>query len=300
MLLWPASLCDWIADETDRYAYEKGIANWRNTSTAEILTFLGITILMVSKDCPTSSSTGVEMLWLVSRLIFWALWRNLHVIGGKRPAKEGVSNKIKPILDTLSRTFLECYSPAQELSVDESMIKYKGHVGGKVYMPRKPVKQGFKVWCCSCSCCGYLCTFQIYHGAPTNPVTGEKTQEKGLAKRVVGDLVAPFTGVNHVVYCDNFYSSGPLVEMLAGEQIFFAGTIKKCAKGSPASLKNAKPPRGTYLSETVEGTNYFVFHDRREVCFVSNVFPERMDTPVARLQPEGVLTVCAPNSSCLQ
>ena len=60
------------------------------------------------------------------------------------------------------------------------------------------MKQGFKVWCCSCSCCGYLCTFQIYHGAPTNPVTGEKSQENGLAKRVVGDLVAPFTGVNHL------------------------------------------------------------------------------------------------------
>ena len=90
-----------------------------------------------------------------------------NIIESKRPAKEGVSNKLKPVLDTLSRTFLECYSPAQELSVDESMIRYKGHVGGKVCMPRKPVKQGFKVLCCSCSCCGYLCTFQIYHGAPT-------------------------------------------------------------------------------------------------------------------------------------
>ena len=68
----------------------------------------------------------------MSRLRFWALWRNLHVIGGKRPTKKSVSNKIKTVLNTLSRTFLECYSPAQELSVDESMIKYNGHVGGKV------------------------------------------------------------------------------------------------------------------------------------------------------------------------
>ena len=68
-------------------------------------------------------------------------------------------------------------------------------------------------------------------------------------------------------------------------------------------LKNAKPPKGSYLSETVEGKSYFVFHDRREVCFVTNVFPERMDTPVARLQPEGVYTevsVCASTSSSLQ
>ena len=54
----------------------------------------------------------------MSRLRFWALWHNLRVIGGKRPAKEDVSNKIKPVLDTLSRTFLERYNPVLELSMD--------------------------------------------------------------------------------------------------------------------------------------------------------------------------------------
>ena len=49
----------------------------------------------------------------------------------------------------LSRTFLSNYSPSQELSVDEAMIKYKGHIRGKVCMPNKPIKAGFKVWCCS-------------------------------------------------------------------------------------------------------------------------------------------------------
>ena len=101
--------------------------------------------------------------------------------------------------------------------------------------------------------------------------------------------MAPFAGLNHVVYCDNFYSSAPLVDMLAKDQIFLAGTIKKCAKGFPVSLRKAKPPKGTYLSETVGNNCYFVFHDRREVCFVTNVFPESMESSVARLQPGGVL-----------
>ena len=39
------------------------------------------------------------------------------------------------------------------------------------------------------------------------------------------DLVAPFAGLNHVLYCDNFYSSGPLADELAKEQIFIVGTI---------------------------------------------------------------------------
>ena len=118
-------------------------------------------------------------------------------MGAQTDDKKGVSNKIIPVLNTLSRTLLEC--PAQELSVDESMIKYKWNVGGKVCMPKKPAKLGFKVWCCLCSCCNYLCTFQIYHGAPTNLVTGEKTPEKGQTKRVVGDLVAPSTGINDLL-----------------------------------------------------------------------------------------------------
>ena len=31
---------------------------------------------------------------------------------------------------------------------------------------------------------------------------------------MVKDLVQPFGGSNHVLYCENYYSSGPLVEEL--------------------------------------------------------------------------------------
>ena len=45
-------------------------------------------------------------------------------------------------------------------------------------MPRKPVKLEFKIWCCSCSCCGYLGTFQVYHGASRDLVTGRKVRKR--------------------------------------------------------------------------------------------------------------------------
>ena len=85
------------------------------------------------------------------------------------------------MLETLSHTFLACYSPGQELSVDEAMAK--GRVGGKVCMPKKPIKMGFKIWCCSCACCGSLCTFQLYNGKPTNPTTGKK--RKGMSGKLI-------------------------------------------------------------------------------------------------------------------
>ena len=165
------------------------MAKWRDVSTAEIWTFLGIVILMGIKRLPRISNywsrdgfigvPGMNQYMSVTR--FWAVWSNLHVVDNESiVASSGLSRKIQPVVDTLSSTFIKCYSPGQELSVDEAMVKYKGYVGGKVVMPKKPVKKGFKIWCCSCSCCGYLCTFQVYHGKPTDLLTGKKNSRKRL------------------------------------------------------------------------------------------------------------------------
>ena len=95
--------------------------------------------------------------------------------------------------------------------------------------------------------------------------------------------------MNHVVYCDNFYSSGPLVDRLAKDNIFFVGTIQQRAAGFPSSLKAIKPAKGKYEFEVVDDKTYFVFHDRKIVSFVTNDFPGRMESKVVRVQPDKVL-----------
>ena len=69
---------------------------------------------------------------------------------------------------------------------------------------------------------------------------------------------------------------------------FLTGTIKKRALGFPTSLKTVTPPKGSYISTSV-GVQYFVFNDHKEVCFVTNVFPESMNGKVYRLQHDGRL-----------
>ena len=120
----------------------------------------------------------------------------MHVVDNAQITSSGLTNKIKPVLDVLERTFFLNHCPGQELSVDEAMIKYKGHARGKVRMPKKPVKKIFKVWCCCCSCCGYLCTFQVYEGRPMDPGSGKSVTEKGMVSRVVKDSTLLFSGSN--------------------------------------------------------------------------------------------------------
>ena len=291
--LWPCSLCELIALETNRYAMQKGRSKWNNTTTAEIWKFLGISILMGIHRLPRINNywsrdkfLGLPVLRdYMSCSRFWSLWTNLHVVDNHSlPATRGLSRKVKPVLDTLGRTFLQCYNPSQQLAVDEGMVKYKGHVKGKVLMPKKPIKTGFKIWSCSCSCCGYLCTFQLYEGKP------DGKSEKGLVMRVVKDLLEPFAGFNHVLYCDNYYSSGPLLDSLAKNySIYVAATIKRNAKGFPESLKGLSVQKGEFVSRTVGDVCYTLFSDHKDVCFVTNAFPEHLESPVPRLQKDGVL-----------
>ena len=297
MLLWPESLVDELALETNRYARSRtSIKNWSDVDRDEIWTFLGVNILMAIHRLPTINCywSGNRFLGVpalqehMSRARFWKLWVNFHVVDNRTISPgDSVDCKIKPVLEVLGKTFVDNYSPSQELSVDEAMVKYKGHCRGKVRMPKKPIKLGFKIWCCSCSCCGYLCTFQVYDGMPTDKETGKKVPEKGMVKRVVLDLVSPYEGVNHVVYMDNFFTSGPLVEELAKKGIYVVGSIQQRAAGFPDSLKGVKLEKGSYVAEKVNDICYYVFSDRKVVSFVSNVFPEHMSNQVARVRLDG-------------
>ena len=53
--------------------------------------------------------------------------------------------------------------------------------------------------------------------------------------------------MNHVVYMDNFYTSGPLIVYLRKHDVFVVGTMKKSAAGFPSDLKGVVPHKGEYV-----------------------------------------------------
>ena len=156
----------------------------------------------------------------------------MHLVNDDDPMvdKSDRHYRVKPLVHSLQTEFLRNYNPTQEIVVDELMIKCKGRAKGRVVMPKKPVKRGFKMWSLSCSCCGYLCNFQLYAGKCT------AKPEKGLAKRVVLDLVEPFEGINHVLYLDNYFTSVDLTVALRKKHIYTVGTVKSDSVGLAACL----------------------------------------------------------------
>ncbi|XP_046678176.1 piggyBac transposable element-derived protein 4-like isoform X1 [Homalodisca vitripennis] len=128
--------------------------------------------------------------------------------------------KIRPLIDHLKTKYLVLFSPSRNLAVDESMVAFKGRTSLKQFMPKKPIKRGFKIWVCACSETGYVLTFQVYTGKKKDGSPEEK-----LGERVVLDLTTPYLGLGHCVYYDNFFSSVALTNKLLEEDTFSCATI---------------------------------------------------------------------------
>ena len=86
----------------------------------------------------------------------------------KQPARDSDTYdklyKIRPLLDKIVHSFKSAYIPRQNISVDESIIGFKGRLSWVQYMPKKPTKKGIKVWVAADSATGYVWNFHLYTG----------------------------------------------------------------------------------------------------------------------------------------
>uniref|UniRef100_A0AAV2KJ11 PiggyBac transposable element-derived protein domain-containing protein n=1 Tax=Knipowitschia caucasica TaxID=637954 RepID=A0AAV2KJ11_KNICA len=72
--------------------------------------------------------------------------------------------KMRWFLNYLTSRFQTLYEVNGTVSVDESMIKFKGHLSFRQYLPMKPTKWGIKVWVMAESSTGYVTNVEVYCG----------------------------------------------------------------------------------------------------------------------------------------
>ena len=125
-------------------------------------------------------------------------------------------------------------------TIDESMIKFKGRSSIKQYLPLKPIKRGYKVWCLCDPITAYLFNYQIYLGK-------EETSGKEipLGERVVFDLISGHNFQRKHLYFDNFCTSLRFLENLKLQNIKACGTIRPDRAGIPSDFaKKNRMQRG--------------------------------------------------------
>ncbi len=163
---------------------------------------------------------------IMSRDRFLQIFYNLHLTGGSlntdRDSKDySKIYKIQRFTEILRLNFQKNYLFGRYATIDESMIKFKGRSSLKQYLPLKPIKRGYKVWCLCDSITSYLFNHQIYVGKEET-----SAKEALLGERVVFDLISGQNFRGKHPYFDNFFTSFRLLQKLKLQDVKACGTIQ--------------------------------------------------------------------------
>ena len=178
----------------------------------ELFGFLGINFLMGYHKLPSwldywknDPDLGIPFVSeVMSRNRFGQILWNLHVNDNTQipPNNSDKLYKLRPLIDSLNGNYLKLYDASRYLSIDESMILFKGRDSIKQYNSKKPIKRGYKLWMMA-DTEGYMNKFEV---------VPDEFKSFGLGEQVVLNLVNHLHNKDHEVYIDNYFTSLPLLE----------------------------------------------------------------------------------------
>ena len=188
-LYFTDAVIDIIYKETNRYAQQYIAANgpnlrpksivhsWTPTDAKEIKAFLGLCILM-----GIISKPRISMYWstdsfyhtpvfsqVMPRLRFQLLQRFLHFQDNQDPTYNPNDPdrdrlfKVRTIVNMIRERFNSVYYPPENLTIDESLVLYKGRLLFKQYIKSKRSRFGIKMFELA-TASGILLDFIIYQG----------------------------------------------------------------------------------------------------------------------------------------
>ena len=147
-----SELCRTIATESIRYALQKGR---RFTCTdQEIEVFIGVTYfmglikLLSLRDYWRTDDLGVSFVRnAMPRDRYEEIRANLHFSNNMDPTRaDDKTGKIRSLIEHFNMVHQRNSISVSHQSIDEHMVKFKGHHSMKQYVKNKPIKWGFKFW----------------------------------------------------------------------------------------------------------------------------------------------------------
>ena len=181
----------------------------------------------------------------------------------------------------LQQKFYDLYAPEKEISIDKSMVYFKGHVIFKQHMTQKTVKFGIKLWMLCESETGYCSKFHVYLGKKAGADNDGVIRKTGT---VVTRLCRGFEHRGYKLYVDNFCTGVPLILKLSEVGIQSYGTIRTNQKFYPSELvQEAKQVnQGQFTWKTFDTLVAMVWKDHKPVYFLSSIHDPVNGEPVTR------------------
>ena len=271
-----------VVDQSNLYFIQQNLSNL-NLNCLELEQFIGLVLAMSLVKLSNSQKywSGKLNCPLVTKVFSRDRWEqikamihfnnNKNLVTDKKHPDYDTLFKVRPLIAHLAEKFQEI-PKLQGLCVDEQMIPFKGVSLLKQYLPLKPSKWGYKVYCL-CGADGVMYDFFIYNGKiehlPHEP-------DLGASSNAVVNLTQTIpSNLNHLLYFDRWFTSIALQAYLASKGIHCLGMVSLNqipGVGFASDKDFAKTGRGTYqecaVIDNVE-TRAVKWMDSRSVVLLS-------------------------------
>lgn len=154
----------------------------------------------------------------------------------------------------------------ENLSLDESLLLFRGRLSFRQYIKNKKARYGIKFYFV-CTKDGYVLNMQIYSGR----------SEGGLSKieTLVTSLLEPYLDRGHHIFMDNFYNSVGLSKKLLRRKTHTTGTLRANRRNNPKELTKLKLKKGEHKWRRCGKVYVSKWRDRREVlCLTTKYHPD--------------------------
>lgn len=262
----PRSLMEEFAQHSNAAAPH----DWRPTSAEELYAFLGAHLFMGIDRLPRtelywSSTFGHPLLTsLFSRDRFKQLLRFFRVVAPDADAAErDPLPHVRSLAARLNASFAAHAAPSHRLTLDEAMCAFKGRSPIKQYIPSKPHKWGYKIWCLASE--DYLLRFEVYAGA-------EGRSADGATYDTVMRMMQGYEDKGHILFTDNWFTSPALLLALQHKGIRLCGSVRRNRKGMPAIAEAdiRALGRGEWIQRQKDDATVAVWRDQKSMWLLYN------------------------------
>ena len=231
---------------------------WTDTNRDEMKCLLGLLILMGVVYKPRN-----KLYWATDPLLatpifsqvmtrdrFLSLIRFLHFADNRNHYPQDPDRdrlyKIRKVANMIRQQCREVFSPGKNLSIDESLVLFKGRLSFLQYIKSKRARFCIKLFQL-CTSNGIPLDFIIYHGNMA-PSLVEMDEGSLITERIPATLMQNCMNKGHHLFIDNYYTSVSLVDYFIRNGTYITGTIRENRKNFPGELKQVVLSKGEAAS----------------------------------------------------
>lgn len=258
--------------------------HWKDVTVPEMKTFIGLTFctgLIRKPELRDYWSTELLMSTpyfghqnSLSRNRYLMILKFIRFSDPEAAIPNDKMSRIQEFIDCIHEICKQ-WNPEQDLSIDETLLLFKGRLSCRQFIRIKRARFGIKSYVLT-DASGYMLYFHPYVGAATDlkveDESGVEQFELSKSERVVVFLLekAGLLDTGHVVSCDNWYCSVRLSEYLFSRSTGIRGTIR-VNRGVPGELSRSVVERGSTKFARRGATLCMKYADKKDVFLISTV-----------------------------